>query len=309
MSPPAPPSPRRVAILANPAAGRHDDRALADIAAALERRGFAVERIESRAPGDLAAAAAAVEAETIAVAGGDGTLHEVVGALVGRDEPRPRLAVIPQGTANVLAHEYRLPKRAEAIAAAIAAGRTRPLHLGAAGPEGRVTRPFFLMVSAGVDAAVVRAVETGVRRRFKKLAFVAAALRRAFAAADGIRVEVVSEPGGSAETFDTALAIVTKAAHYGGPFRLTTATGCDRPGLRLVALRRAGPWALFRAGLDLATGRIERSANVIARDAAGVRLAAATPGGAAPVQIDGEPAGETPIAVTASPTVLQLIVA
>jgi len=298
---------RRVALMINPAAGRHDPAMLDRLAEALVRRGFETEVVIGRAAGDLAERLAAIEADVVAVSGGDGTVNEVVGALAGRGgRAAPLLAVIPNGTANVLAHEYRLPRRVEAIAEAIRRGRTRPLHLGVAEAADERARPFFLMTSVGFDAEVVHAVEARTKRRFKKLAFLVTAIARGFRARARLRLEIETVAG-ERRLVDCALAVVTKSRHYGGPFVLTRATAMDRPGLRLVALADDRPAALIAAAARIAVGRLEGAAGATALDVVRVRLVSADER-PLHVQIDGEPHGHTPVEVRVSPHRLELIV-
>ncbi len=303
---PNPPDVRRVALLVNPAAGRHDMALLDRLAGRLRRRGLVVETVVSRAPGDLAARLASLTADVIAVSGGDGSVNEVVGALHRLAGPRPRLAVVPAGTANVLAHEYGLPTDVERLAAAIAAGRTRPLHLGLARRGDEPPCPFFLMASAGIDAEIVHAVEARATKRFKKLAFLTSAVKLGFRDRPTIAVTATTPEGGECR-FVCAQAIVTKASHYGGPFVLTRATAMDRPGLRLVALADTGIAALLATGLRLVLGRVEGGRGVTALDVAAVRLEA-TDGRPLHIQIDGEPHGVGPVEISPCATVLDLIV-
>lgn len=305
-TPPEPATTRRIALLVNPEAGRSDPRAIEQLATRLRAAGATVDLVVGLSPGDLAAAVPDLDVDTVVVAGGDGTINDVVGALIARAAPRPRLAVVPQGTANVLAHEYRLPRDVDGMATAILAGRTRPLHLGAAsGADGR--RPFFLMASAGVDAAVVHEVERPGKRRFKKLAFLLAALAHGARRLPDIDVTAWN-PDGAVSRFPAALVIVTKASHYGGPFVLTRQTAMDQPGLRLVALKRGSVPALIGAAVRLAFGRLEGETNVVSRPVARVRLVARSASGELAVQIDGEPWGMTPIEVQAIETGLELVV-
>jgi len=306
-APPVPATTRRIAILVNPMAGHADAGAIERLAEALRRAGAAVEVVTGRSVDHLTGAATRLGADTVAVAGGDGTINAVVGALIARPGPLPRLAVVPQGTANVLAHEYRLPKRADDIAAAILAGRTRPLHLGAATDATGQRRPFFLMVSVGLDAAVVHAVEARVKRRFKKLAFLVTALRHRSSSLPPALVRI-TEADGEVTRLRTALAVVCKAAHYGGPFVLTRETSIDRPGLRLVALKRSSARRLLAAALRLAFGRLEGSGNVVSRAVDRVRLSSLSSQQELPVQIDGEPWGQTPVEVEPLDIALELVV-
>lgn len=304
-----PPSPagRRVALLVNPAAGRHDPALIARLAARLATLGFAVETLVSRAPGDLAARLPGLAADVVAVAGGDGTVNEVVGALAGLAGVRPRLAVIPHGTANVLAHEYGLPGGDAAIAAMIAGGRTRPLCLGSARADGEAARPFFLMTSAGFDAEVVHAVEARAKQTFKKFAFLVTALRRGFRDRPKVAVTATRADGAGTTQFVCADAIVTNARHYGGPFVLTRRVAMDRPGLQLIALADDRPLALLGAALRLAFGRLEGSAKVVSLAVDHVRLASVDDR-RLHVQIDGEPHGLTPVEVHVTDVALDLMV-
>lgn len=303
---PSPIAVRRVALMVNPAAGRHRAARIARLAERLAQRGLEVETVVSAAPGDLARRLPEIRADVVAVAGGDGTIDEVVGALVTLTGPRPALAVIPAGTANVLAQEYRLPRRADAIVAAIAAGHIRPLHLGTAAFADGGVRPFFLMTSAGFDAEVVHEVEARSGRRFKKLAFVGAALGRAFTPRNDVMVEATTASG-ERISVRAALAVVTKARHYGGPFVITRRTSADVAGLRLVAIVEGHPVALARAALDLAAGRLDEAPGVLSQEVATVSLAAVN-GTPVAVQIDGEACGHTPVEIRAEATVLDLIV-
>lgn len=293
-------SPRRgrILIVANPAAGGYRAERIEAVAAALRAGGARADVRLTTGPGDLGRIAATLGdwVDVLAVAGGDGSINEAVVGLqslpAGR---RPDLAVIPAGTANVLAYELALPKRPAAIAAAILGGKTVPLHTGTANG-----RAFFLMVSVGFDAEVVHHVRPAEKKRWKQLAFVATALRRGF----GRRqpdLEVETDRG----DLTCRLAVVSKAVHYGGPFRIAPEAGVTRPGLVLVALTRDDPAALFLAGMALLAGRLHRSRAVRVMAVERVRI---TSTGAVPAQLDGEAFGTTPLDIIAGPAPLRIVV-
>src|SRR6185503_15125823 len=56
---------------------------------------------------ELAKAAVKQDIDAIAVYGGDGTLMEVIGGLMGSEMP---LIILPGGSANVMANELGIPK-------------------------------------------------------------------------------------------------------------------------------------------------------------------------------------------------------
>lgn len=61
--------------------------------------------------------------DTIVVAGGDGTINEVVNAIATK-ENRPKLGIIPTGTANDLAHSLKIPKDIKKALKIILKGKT-----------------------------------------------------------------------------------------------------------------------------------------------------------------------------------------
>lgn len=292
---------RSVAIVANPAAGSYRAARIETLAGLLRGAGLSVTLRLTEKAGDLsrfaaeAAAAGDRGAEVLVVAGGDGSINEAVSGLLALPGQRPALAVLPSGTANVLAHELALPRRPEDLALAILRGRTTELHLGRANG-----RPFVLMASAGFDAAVVHAVPPAWKRRVKQLAFVTTALRLGFRAktadlaieADGVMVS-------------GRLAVVAKAASYGGPFRLVPGLSAREPGLVLVTVGDDGPFGLLRLGAALLTGRISRSPLVDVRKVGHVRMTATRP---VPVQVDGEAFGTTPLTVEPESRSLAIVV-
>jgi YegS/Rv2252/BmrU family lipid kinase len=289
---------RRVALCANPASGGYSPRRIAAVAAALRAEGVDVDVRHSAAPGDLERMAAdpMLACDLLLVSGGDGSINEVVAGLARRTGGKPRLAVVPAGTANVLADELKLPRRASAIARAILAGKTVPLHHGLANG-----RPFVLMASAGLDAAVVHGVPPEMKRRFKQLAFVATAFRLGFTRRpQDLRVIADGEP------LVGRLAIVTNARCYGGPFTLCRDASVTRPGLTLVLAHDDRPTALMRLAAGLVFGRLKDGPGLTMRPVRHVRFEAAEP---VEVQIDGEAHGTTPLDIHEGAEALRIVVA
>ena len=154
------------------------------------------------------------------VHGGDGTVNEVVQPMVGGTVP---LVVWPGGTANVLARELRLPKSPEAVADMIAGARTRRVCVGRAG-----TRYFLLMAGVGLDAAVVRTVNLGLKRLTGQGAYWVAGLRQ-FVGWRPRRFVVAVDGTEHAAT----LAIIANAPSYGGGLRLAPEASMDSEHLDL----------------------------------------------------------------------------
>ncbi|MEW6754111.1 MAG: diacylglycerol kinase family protein [Candidatus Latescibacterota bacterium] len=147
---------RRWYLIANPAAGRGRAHRLAAAAArALSRAGCPVELRYTERPGHgalLAAEALGHNAERLVVAGGDGTIREVLPVLSGSRLP---LGLLPAGTANDLARALGIPSHLRGALHVLLHGRVRTIDLGQAGDQ-----PFATVATFGFDSAVNRALDT-----------------------------------------------------------------------------------------------------------------------------------------------------
>lgn len=249
--------------------------------AALGGRGCAVEIREAARAGDAERLARDAEPEfdVIVAAGGDGTVAAVVNGIA--DAPRP-VAILPLGTANVLAAEIGLPRGADALAGIIAEAAARPMWPGLIG--GRV---FLTSAGSGFDADVVAAVDAGLKRYGGKLAFVWAALtclfryreRRLSIIADGVEHRASG-------------VIATTGPLYAGRFAIAPAARLDEPLLHVVLLQARGRAAVLRHYAAMLLDRLPSAAGVTIRTARVVTIAGAE---GAPVQADGDIAARLPI--------------
>lgn len=294
---------RRVLIVANPKARGYAPRKLAAIRDALARDGVAVDLMQSQARGDIERIVADIGSnfDVIAVHGGDGTINEAIAGLRTIPAPQPALAIIAGGTANVLASETRAARDANAIAAAIRSGRTTPLYYGLANG-----RPFVLMASAGLDAAVVARASPRLKRALGKWAYVASAfaLKRRTNTPDLIVTT-------NKEELRCRLAICANAARYGGDYVIAPRTCATRPGLALVVVTDDSLLALLRIGWRMLSGRGLDGAGVRILDVSEATLAVAQGNEAqeAAAQVDGDPFGVTPVRAVCAEAPVRLVVA
>jgi diacylglycerol kinase (ATP) len=142
-------------FLVNPAsANGKTGKRWPDIARAAHSAGLRGEAVFSEQAGqlgELAREAADDGATLLVVVGGDGTVHEVVNGIAGRDGVE--LALIPRGTGWDFARTHAIPKRvAEAIRIA-RDGEARPFDLGRATYESGAAW-FANIASVGMSGAV-----------------------------------------------------------------------------------------------------------------------------------------------------------
>ena len=287
---------RRVLIIVNPAAGRAGTsrRRLDRIVAALERRGATVVlRRTGPASGDAERLARAAEPEfdIIVAAGGDGTLSAVVNGMAAA--PRA-LAVLPLGTANVLACEIGLPRDPERLAELIATGTARPIWPGRVGH-----RLFLTMASTGFDAETVAAVNPRLKRHLGRLAFVWAilvCLWRYRACELSVRVD-------DAEHRASAV-IAAKGRFYAGSYVIAPQADLPEPMLDLALFQRSGRMAVLRYLCSLLVDRIAQRQDIIFLRCRDAFVCAAEP---LPVQADGEIVGRLPVRLGVAEQPLWLI--
>lgn len=287
----------RVLIVHNPVAGRRRPGLLSGVVAALERRGLEVHLRPTASPDDAEAFGRDVSADTydvVVAAGGDGTINGVVNGLMRAAAPPP-LALLPMGTANVLAAEIGLATGVEDIAAAIAGGTCRAVYPGRA--NGRY---FLLMAGAGFDAWVVAHVRGWLKRLIGKGAYVVEALWQAVRYGyPTLTVQVDGQP------YAARSVVVCKGRRYGGPHVLAPAADLSEPSLEVCLLTAAGPLSQLRSGIALARGRLVSDAHMTIVRGKTVEVTCAT---ANPVQCDGDITCTLPLTITVSDTPLWMLV-
>lgn len=148
----------KILLLVNPAAGRNQwlrSRQVSRAKHELECAGMnvAIEEVGSETREGAALAREAVEqgVDLIIVCGGDGTINHVIQGMVPSHVP---LAILPGGTANMLARELGIPLSIEQAARAIPTSIRRRISVGSA--DGRL---FVSLAGIGFDARVVRKLD------------------------------------------------------------------------------------------------------------------------------------------------------
>jgi len=292
MSPNAPPS---LLVVYNPIAGRRRQRFLSRVLEALERRGASIRLEPTKARGDAEAMARAAAADgatqRLVVAGGDGTINEALNGLAGASLP---LALVPLGTANVLAHELGLGSGAQSIADAVLDGSPGAVSLGTVNG-----RRFSMMAGVGFDAHVVRDVSTRLKRAIGKGAYALETLRQLFVF--GSRLYDVTVDGAPHRA---ASVLVCNGHYYGGRFVAAPDARLDRPGFQVVLFLDPGPRATLRYMAALAAGTLARHGRV--RILAANRVEIAGPAGE-PVQGDGDVIAHLPAIFESLPDAAKLV--
>jgi diacylglycerol kinase (ATP) len=246
---------------------------------------------------EIAARAARDSGSDVIVAGGDGTINEAIQGLAGTDA---RLAIIPRGTANVLARELGLPLDEEQAVAVAARGKSRKIYLGLVINETtNQSRHFVLMAGIGLDASVVGRVQPSLKKRIGKGAFWVSGLSHlATWNPQPFTLEV------DGNKYTATFAAIGKSAKYGGDLAITPGARLDEREFEICIIETTRRLRyLHLLSHAMREGMPRNNPEVKFVKAAHVRAY-----GDAQVQVDGELIGDLPMRFEIAPHSLQVIV-
>ena len=164
---------KNIQVIINPASGQ-PDTILNKLNTVFREAGARWDVSITHKSGDatrLAHEAVQAGADVVCAYGGDGTVMEVAHAVKGGEVP---LAILPGGTANLMAVELGIPKDL-AQAARIAASEDSPVKMVDMGAVGE--RTFMLRLGMGVAGEKVRLADRELKDRYGIMAYSIAALK------------------------------------------------------------------------------------------------------------------------------------
>ncbi len=302
---------RNALLIHNPNAGNGGNgrrRLIDEARRILSSNGIEAELAETTGPGhatDLAKQASRDGRNLVIACGGDGTLNEVVNGLAtSLNGHRVPLALLPGGTANILAKELDLPWDIPRAARRMVDARVREIALGLATPlEQPERKRFFLSVSgAGPDGMIVYSVDLGLKARVGILAYwwqgAREVLRYTF---PRFRVRA-----GELQ-MEATLVVVGRTKNYGGPFKITDQADLFEDRFEVMALTTQSGFRYLSYLPTLWMGNLRKEEDVHFWKAESL---VCEPLDANPVyaQVDGEPLARLPIEFTIVPRGLKLLV-
>ena len=292
---------RKIGILINPAAGGMlDPRALQkELTDLFQKSGTLLQYHVSAGKENLLEAAFQMLRDgctALAVAGGDGSIHQILPALIGHDVP---FGVLPLGSVNLLALEMGIPRDTTAAVKIIQKGKTRRMDAGVV--NGRY---FFQVLGTGLDAQVLRYVKTRWQKQWRTvyLPFVGmAAWFKNRVLPWHIRFDgkyfVRTSPG----------LIVANGAMYGGPFRLAPDVSNSDGELDLFILPKIPFGALVRFCIGVSTGCSVHT-NMEHMRAKNFRIECEPLIEDVPVHVDGELGLAMPLEIQVKPRAISLLI-
>jgi len=299
------PSNRRSALFVlNPVAGTHDaDDTESAVVDRLRDNGVEVEVRRTQGEGDARRwaqeAADGGEVDLVIVAGGDGTVREVVSGVV-TGGGGVAIAIVPLGTADLLARALGVPLGDPGAAAGVAVdGGSRNIDVIDVVGKGEHA---VVMVDAGFDAQLVRDSDRGSKDDLGPFAYVAAGIENLF---DLQQVELELELDGEVQRMDGHTVLCLNIGRIGDTFVVDQDIGPDDGALHVGVVTDPGATDAVLTALTMAADDSEQHANVVWSTCRRARITATPP---LEVQVDGDPAGETPFELELLPGAVTVLV-
>jgi diacylglycerol kinase (ATP) len=295
---------KKTVLIFNPRAGKFErgkDSLIGRLVKVLEGDGHQVTVAPTEGPrtaGAIARQHIAQGADLIVAAGGDGTINEVAEGMVHSQVP---LAVLPAGTANVLAMETRMALKLERAAARLKDLEPRRISVGhVTCDNGRVSRHFLLMAGIGLDAHIVYRVDARLKARTGKLAYWLAGWTLLGRQLPEFEVEVDGRRG------RCSFALVSKVKNYGGDFWIARGANLLDDRFEAVLFEGRTTFRYVRYFTALLLNRLSQMRGLSITPATSVK-AFAPEDQHVYVQIDGEFAGRLPAEIRLVPDALTVL--
>ena len=302
---------RNALLIHNPNAGGGGGKRRGTLEAArhiFAAGGIESELAETTGPGhatEIAHRAASEGRGLVITCGGDGTLNEVINGLAGHQNGhRVPLALLPGGTANILAKELDLPWDIPSAAEKLVRGTVKEIALGLATPlEHPEKKKYFLSVAgAGPDGMIVYSLDLELKARLGILAYWWQGAREAFRYTFPHFRIIIGD-----QKLDASLVIVGRTKNYGGPFKITTGADLFEDQFEIMALTTQSGLRYLSYLPTLWMGNLRGTEGVHFHKSDSVIC---EPLDTNPIyaQVDGEPLARLPVEFKIVPRALKLLV-
>ena len=206
---------KRMLLVYNPRSGKGQSAAgLGDILDIFTKGGYLVTVHPTQAPGDAESFTAAHlhEADLVVACGGDGTLDQVVTAVM-ENEPSKPVGYIPAGSTNDFAASIGIPRSMPEAAADIVRGRVQPCDIGA------FNETYFVYIAAfGVFTDVSYETDQSLKNAFGHFAYLMEAGKRVFNIPS---YHVLADAGSQQYEGNYCYGMITNARSVGGMKNIT----------------------------------------------------------------------------------------
>jgi diacylglycerol kinase (ATP) len=237
-------------------------------------------------------------ADLLLVAGGDGTMNEVVNGAVHSGVP---VGILPGGTANVLATELRISKRVENAAKLVSECTAERISLGLLRCADAEPRYFALMAGAGLDALIVYKINAKLKSALGKVAYWITGFVHGMRILPEFTVDVAGEQ------YRSSFALASRVRNYGGDMEIARDITLLENDFEVVLFAGVNPLRYVHYLTAVLLGKTKGLNGIsVARTD---RLEISSPEDRRIyVQVDGEYAGRLPATIEIVPNCLSLLI-
>jgi YegS/Rv2252/BmrU family lipid kinase len=236
-------------------------------------------------------------AELILAAGGDGTINEVANGMIGNAIP---LAILPGGTANVLATELGVGRGMPQAAVGLASLTPRRIAVGRI-ENAQEERHFLMMAGAGLDAMIVYNIDANLKASLGKVAYWVSGFGQVGRALPEFDVRL------DGRKIRCSFALASRVKNYGGDLSIARNASLFSNEFEVVLFQGANSWPYMKYLTGVVTGRLTNMRGVEVLRAHSLEIECATDPGIY-VQVDGEFAGRLPARLSIVQDALTLLV-
>lgn len=232
------------------------------------------------------------------MAGGDGTINEVVNGMAHSNVP---LGILPAGTANVLGNELGGGTSMERAARLMDQCVPERVALGLLSTAtGAAPRHFLLMAGAGLDAEIVHRVNPAMKKAIGKGAYWIGGFGKVGSRLAEFTVEA------EGRVFPASFALASRVRNYGGDLEIAPTISLLDDQFELVLFEGASSFTFLKYMLGVMVRRHQSMRGVTILRTRKVLFSASR--NKTHLQVDGEYADLAPAAVEIVPNALTLLV-
>lgn len=188
--------------------------------------------------------------DRLLVWGGDGTVRRCIDTMID-EGTTVELAIVPAGTANLLAKALGIPTDLDGAVEVALQGRPRPIDIGVVNGKA-----FAVMAGTGFDALMIRDADDGAKARFGTMSYVRAGARHLRTAGAHATVRLDGEPWFDGQA---ACVLIGNVGRILGGLEVFPDARCDdgRLDVGVVTARGRADW--LRIGVRGLVGRVDSS--------------------------------------------------
>lgn len=267
----------------------------------MQRSGHTLKPMSTTGPGaatEMAKLCLDHGADLVAVAGGDGTINEVMNGMVYSHVP---LAILPGGTANVFAMETGIGSNM--LKAARRLGEWVPERVSVGVHSDGAEQPprcFLLMCGAGLDAHIVYNINASLKAALGKVSYWIGGFSQLGRRFPEFDVQV------DGRTYQASFALASRVRNYGGDLEIARTVTLLEDDFELVLFSGANSFHYLRYMLAVVTRGLKEVPGVTILRTREARFSGPEDGRIYS-QIDGEYAGRLPVTLRIIPRCVTLL--